>query len=128
MRYAGESDWTKVEQVAILAIANTQADEGSANYAAIYHAASFHQLLGFDLFRQSKASWPRMKSAIDDLLHYYPNSRKAKNWLAYYACRADDAATYRSAATNLGSDYVAEEWSSNYSVTKCRTKFFTPTR
>jgi len=53
--------------------------------------------LGFDLFKNSKASWSLMKLGFDQLMLRYPKSTWNLNVYAAFACRANDGATERRA-------------------------------
>jgi hypothetical protein len=96
-------------------------------YARVYwHLTSFEPQ-DFDLFHDSLASWPEMKTGFESLMRSYPKSRWNLNVFASFACRADDAATYGPLRTRIGKGVWFDAWPTNYSIEVCDAHLLTGT-
>ncbi len=63
-----------------------------------------------DLFSESLARWPRMKSGFDDIVARYPDDWNLNNY-AKFACIAHDKQTTRALLKRIGDNVVPEAWS-----------------
>jgi hypothetical protein len=88
-------------------------------YARVYWHLNGAEGLQFDLFQDSPATWPRMKSGFEGLMKRYPNSKWNLNAYAYFACLANDAATYGALRVKIGQDVIPDAWASNHSTEVC---------
>ena len=75
--------------------------------------------LNVDIFRDMRASWPRMKEGFESLLKDYPNSRWNKSNYASFACVAGDIRTYARLRADLGNKIYATAFPSNTSTDVC---------
>lgn len=118
----GKTEWSEVDSVVQLAVANTRAIEGMSNYAAIYQEVFSRQLLEFSPFDQSMASWPSMKRGYLDLIKRH-SSIQNRNAFAVYACRANDGKAFAIAMAQIGDELTTTAWPSNYSFNLCKSRF-----
>ena len=91
---------------------------GPQMYARLY--ASFASLEGddTDVFEEAYAKWPNMKQGLQDLIERHPRSESLRNSYAAFACRAEDAETYRIARAAIKS-VLASIWTEKFSVKNC---------
>jgi len=121
-KYGGKVDWEKVDKVVNQAVSVTADLDGGINYAIIYSRLDNLQKLEFDLFKDSLASWPRMKVAYEELINRYPSNENI-NEFATYACRASDKATYLNLRARMKDNVVPSKWPSNYSMDMCDHRY-----
>ncbi|MGZ5027189.1 MAG: DUF4034 domain-containing protein [Methylobacter sp.] len=90
-------DWRSINAFIKASAMKTKEHEGAALYTRLYMMASACGTCdqAFNLFRDTKVSWPEMKKGFDDLLNHYPNSLWNLNKYASFACQAGDKATFR---------------------------------
>lgn len=119
----GPANWKNVDGIVELAVANTTAISGTSNYAVIYVGITDRQLIGFEPFRDSLASWPKMRAGFEDHLKLNSTDVVFKNEFASYACRAEDKETFLKAWAQIGKDLIREAWHSNYSPDLCEKRF-----
>ncbi len=98
-----------IEQFALDAQRRTASREGQGMYARIYWSAAQGDFQG-DLFSESLARWPRMKSGFDDIVARYPDDWNLNNY-AKFACIAHDKQTTRALLKRIGDNVVPEAWS-----------------
>jgi hypothetical protein len=119
----GDAKWEKVREIVDLALSNTAPTDGKGAYAIIYVAIADASKTEFDLFRDSPATWPRMKESLEDLISRYPDDDKFKNQYASFACQAHDAEVFANAWYRLGDDFDPENWYPNYGPDLCKRRF-----
>jgi hypothetical protein len=109
------------EEVDKLARRTTTSPFGNDNslYTRIYWDLADQEGPEFDPFRDSHADWSLMKAGFDGLLKRYPKSKWNLNAYAYFACRANDGATYGQLRVRIGRDLIPSAWASNYSTDVC---------
>ena len=88
-------------------------------YARVYLHVTNDEPLEFELFRDSPATWPRMKAGFEGLMNRYPKSKWNLNVYASLACHANDALTYGVLRARIGQDVIQTAWASNYSTEVC---------
>ena len=93
--------------------------EGEALYTRIWLWVDMRNDTGFDLFRDTPASWPRMREGYRLLLERHPRSMFILNSFAAHACRAQDAETYKSLRDWLTRPYYLPAWPTNLSIEVC---------
>ena len=93
--------------------------DGDFLYAELYARLSTAEGPDFELFRDTKASWPRIKKGFDDWLRRYPRSHAHLNRYALLACRANDEQTFASLRARVGANVIQAEWPQNYSLEIC---------
>lgn len=94
-------------------------DADSQAYARLYWIYSGLEGDEVDIFTDSKIEWQRMEQGFQALLQRYPHSDYLLNGWAYLACRAHDAAAYRSVRLAVQAHYSASAWTEKYSLSKC---------
>lgn len=118
--------WEEIENLALWSVDQTKAEMGNSMYARIYWSVGqFTQVS--NVFKDTKASWPRMKSGFEDLMKRNPNSLWNLNAYARFACDAGDKATYLKLRPNLfvgnREKEMEEAWSKNSRHEVCDAKF-----
>jgi len=98
----------KIEAFARAAVNRTSKQEGRSMYARIYWYASQTQFQN-DLFTDSLAVWPRMRSGFDDVIARYPDAWNLNNF-AKFACLAKDKDKTRELLKRIGTDVVPQAW------------------
>jgi hypothetical protein len=88
-------------------------------YTRIYWDLTDQETLDFEPFRDSHADWSLMKTGFEGLMNRYPKSKWNLNAYAYFACRANDGATYGALRARIGKDVIPSAWASNYSTDVC---------
>jgi len=111
-------DVTTVETFANEAVTMTRRTDGTAMYARIYWYALQSQF-GNDIFRESRADWPKMRVAFEDMLRQYPDAWNT-NYYARFACLARDRDTAKQLFARIGASPVAEAWDPPELFTRCR--------
>lgn len=120
-------NWDELQRILDLALERTATADGTGMYFYAYLSVLQNQTVEFDVFRDSPATWPRMRKALEDLLARYPDAASTKNYYAAYACRAGDEKTFSSAWWKLGTDEDLEFWPTNYSPELCKSKYLKQT-
>jgi hypothetical protein len=121
--WSGEnSDWHKVDEVVNRAVTVTGDIDGGTNYARLYAQINDQQKVEFDLFQDSQASWPRMRSSFEELVKRYPSDDNL-NTFAVFACRAGDKTAYLGIRPRIQGHIVSGKWPSNYSIDLCDHRF-----
>jgi hypothetical protein len=88
-------------------------------YTRVYWLLSEGAGPEFEPFRDSRASWPLMKTGFEGLMKRYPNSFWNLNAYAAFACRANDGPTYAALRVKIGQEVIPDAWPSNYSTDVC---------
>jgi hypothetical protein len=118
----GKADWQKVDEVVGNAVALTSVTDGMSNYARLYKKINRRQRLEFDLFRDSHATWSKMRDSFDELIKRYPSPENV-NEFAAYACQAADKDTYLRLRAQMIDRILPNMWPGNYSPDMCDHKF-----
>lgn len=112
-----------IDQFAAQSVTKTQATHGTSMYARIYWYVDQEESLNFDLFKNSNATWPRLRKGFEDLIARTPQSHWNRNAFASFACRAGDRKTYTTLRSQIQDNVHQEAWQSNYSLDLCDHKF-----
>ena len=116
MAAPGTDEAARIEAFARGAAVDPEADD---KYARLYWHA-YQVVYGNDLFRRSRADWPRMRAGFAAIQKHYPDAWNA-NHFALFACLAGDQAAAKSAFENLdGSEPPLTIWQSRAVVNGCR--------
>jgi hypothetical protein len=107
-----------IEDFANRAVARTQAEEGMGMYARIYWFASQREF-DTDLFRSSKAMWPKMRAGFEDVISRYPDAWNLNHY-AKFACLAGDRATAGTLLARLPGEPIASAWEPASLLAECR--------
>ncbi|MFZ6758071.1 DUF4034 domain-containing protein [Undibacterium sp. Ji50W] len=118
----GLADWAKVEKVIETGVKNITNSDGAIIYATIYQYIASRQQFEFDIFRDSLASWPRIKQGYEHMLAKTPNA-KLLNEMAVYACRANDKDTFNDLWTKIQGKPEKTIWPANYTPDICTYRF-----
>ncbi|MFZ6767271.1 DUF4034 domain-containing protein [Undibacterium sp. Di26W] len=118
----GLADWAKVEKVIETGVKNVTNSDGAIIYATIYQYIASRQQFEFDIFRDSLASWPRIKQGYEHMLAKTPNA-KLLNEMAVYACRANDKDTFNDLWTKIQGKPEKTIWPANYTPDICTYRF-----
>ena len=101
------------------AVKQTQAKQGKIMYARLYWAYSGYESDEFSLFEETGADWRDMKDGFEQMMKATPDSLWNLNSFASFACRANDADTYRKLRKQMGDRVYGDAWPSNYTVEIC---------
>jgi hypothetical protein len=106
-----------VDRFVEAAVARTRATEGESFYAWIYLdiAPKVHG----DLFRETLATWPKMKKAFEDLVARHPDPYN-RNAFASVACLARDRETTARLLTLLGKAAELGRWFDGVTTESCQ--------
>ena len=105
-------------------VKRTRAEEGEALYARLYWAVSDGEQQPFNLFKDTRASWPRMKQGFEDMMKRYPDSMMNLNNYAAFACMAGDKKTYGVLRQRIGKEVRYDAWYANLTPEVCDHRFF----
>jgi hypothetical protein len=106
-----------VEAFAQDAVKRTRSEEGQGMYARIYWYASQTQF-DTDIFRDSFAAWPKMRSGFEDIIARYPDAWNLNNY-AKFACLAQDFSKTRELLKRTESTVVPEAWTPPFLREQC---------
>lgn len=115
--------WSTIDNFVDWSVKNTENTEGKALYARLYWSVAGSMLDGEQLFKTTKAQWPKMKAGFQDLMAKNPDSRWNLNNFAEFACEAGDSATYRALRKQIGKDILPNAWRRGYVMEVCDAKF-----
>ncbi|MCW5593967.1 MAG: hypothetical protein KIS74_17840 [Burkholderiales bacterium] len=104
-------------------VERTRESEGEAFYAWLY--VDVARKTDGDLFKVTRASWPRMKKGFEDMVARYPDAWN-RNLFATFACRARDKETTARLLTELGAAARLGQGSPGYTTESCRRFAFEP--
>lgn len=116
-------DWDRIESFALWSVKKTKKTMGETMYARLYWSVAGNDYQVNNVFKESKASWPKMKKGFDDLMKRFPESRRNLNAYARFACTADDRQTYLRLRKLIGNDITEDTWSSHRRPEVCDAKF-----
>lgn len=116
--------WDEIENLALWSAEQTKSEFGNAMYARVYWSVSGYTQVG-NIFKDTKASWVRMKNGFEDLMKRYPNSAWNLHAYARFACDAGDKSTYLKLRKQLSfsSREMEEAWPKNGGHEVCDAKF-----
>jgi hypothetical protein len=114
--------WDAVDTLVKWSVDNTRKIDGSSMYARLYWYASGDFPTG-RLFKETHASWPKMKQGFEDLMARHPKSKWNLNNFAKFACMANDQSTFLKLRNQMGKDVIDAAWPPNMSLDLCEAKF-----
>jgi hypothetical protein len=115
--------WKTVDNLVQWSVENTKEIDGNSMYARLYWSAAESLSEKEKLFKDTRASWSKMKRGFDDLMERNPKSKWNLNNFARFACMAGDKKTYVALRRKIGKDVIDEAWKGNTSLDLCETKF-----
>jgi Domain of Unknown Function with PDB structure (DUF3857) len=115
--------WETVDNLVKWSVDNTKEIDGNSMYARLYWSAAGGLPAGTSLFKDTRASWPKMKQGFEDLMARHPRSRWNLNNFAKFACMANDKSTFLALRSQIGKDVIDAAWPRNTSLDLCETKF-----
>lgn len=114
--------WRTVDNLVKWSVEHTKAVEGNSMYARLYWVASGGSP-DINLFKDTFASWPKMKQGFEDLMVRHPKSEWNLNNFAKFSCMAGDKQTFLALRAQIGKDVMDDAWPENTSLDLCETKF-----
>lgn len=108
------------------AVKKTQAKQGKVMYARLYWSYAGSQDEEFSLFADSGADWRDMREGFEQMMKATPDSLWNLNNFAVFACRANDADTYRRLRKQIGGRVYGDAWPSNYTMEICDERLAKP--
>ena len=115
--------WANVDSFVQWSVDNTEDVDGTTMYARLYW--SVYQGLGPDkkLFKDTHASWPKMKKGFEDMMARHPQSKWNLNNFAMFACMAGDKKTFRALRKQIGKDVAEDAWQGSETLDLCEAKY-----
>lgn len=114
----------EVDRFIAQAVERTSQKEGDAFYAWLYMDVSIK--LDGDLFKDTRATWPKMKKGFEDMVARYPDTWN-RNLFATFACRVRDKETTARLLTELGAEAKLGMYSPGVTTESCRRFALTTT-
>lgn len=115
--------WRTVDNMVKWSVEHTKATEGTSMYARLYWSALGNSDPEIKLFKDTFASWPKMKQGFEDLMARHPKSKWNLNNFAMFACMAGDKQTFLKLRTDIGHDVIEAAWPETTSLDLCEAKF-----
>jgi hypothetical protein len=115
--------WEAVDDLVSQSVKQTEASQGTAMYARLYWKAAENLTEGTKLFGGTRASWPKMKKGLEDLMQRHPASKWNLNNFAKFSCMAGDKKTFLALRKRIARDIVHSAWPQNLSLDLCERKF-----
>jgi len=113
----------EIDKMVNWSVQNTQEIDGKSMYARMYWALYPTLLKDVELFKDTRASWPKMKDGFEDLMTRHPRSKWNLNNFAKFACMANDKKTFLELRRKIGKDVIDAAWFGNTPIDLCETKF-----
>ncbi len=113
--------WRTVDNLVKWSVEHTKEAEGDSMYARIYWAAAGDPKV--NLFKDTFATWPRMRRGFEDLMARHPKSKWNLNNFAKFACMAGDRQSFLKLRAQIGKDVIDAAWPESASLDLCETKF-----
>ncbi|HRI76054.1 MAG TPA: DUF4034 domain-containing protein [Alphaproteobacteria bacterium] len=105
-------DKHQIEDFANEAVERSQQTDGMAMYARIYWGLSQTQYKA-KLFRETDASWPKMRQGFRDILKKYPDPRN-QNSFAFFSCAAKDKETLKELLDKIDTPLIYVWYTQDY--------------
>lgn len=114
--------WDAVDTLVKWSVDNTREIDGNSMYARLYWYISGDFPTG-RLFKETHATWPKLKQGFEDLMARHPRSKWNLNNFARFACMANDQSTFLKLRNQIGKDVIAAAWPPYISLDLCENKF-----
>jgi len=118
--------WKVMEEFANKSAANSADPMGEGMYAEIYWWVDRNMMPDESLFRDSKASWPKMKQGFKDLTARYQRSQWILVNFAAFACQAGDGEEFLRQRKKVADSRWNELLSPDHSLDACDRKYGFP--
>lgn len=116
-------DWKVLDGLVNSSVKAVGKEQGEELYVRLYWRIADDMGPGDELFRDTRASWPRMKRGFEHLMARYPKSVWNLNNFAHFACMAGDRKTYRKLRKSIGKHVMDDAWQAQPSLDLCQAKF-----
>lgn len=116
-------NWDIIDNMAAWSVQKTKSNMGETIYARLYWAAAGNGQKVNNVFKDTKATWPKMKRGFDDLIKQFPDSRRNLNAYARFACDADDRQTYNKLRKQIANAIFEDVWDAKRRHEVCDAKF-----
>lgn len=120
--YETSIKFTEIDAIVNRAVDNTENVDGTSAYAMLYSQISYLQPDTFNIFRDSHASWLKMKMSFKDLLARYQSALNM-NKFAAFSCIAYDREAFLTLKPQLNNRIILDAWPSNHSPELCEQRF-----
>lgn len=117
--------WEQVDKFVAWSVENTKDVDGTTMYARLYWVAYQSLRPEEKLFRDTRASWPKMKKGFEDMMARHPKSKWNLNNFAKFACVAGDKTTFSALRRQIGNDVMEEAWPGPETLDLCEAKYGT---
>jgi len=115
--------WEVVDDFIKRSVEYTKKTEGNSMYARLYWAVFSGSGHSANFYRETPASWPKMKKGFEDLMVRYPKSSWNLNNFAKFACLAKDKKTFLLLRRQIDDRIIQAAWPQNISVDVCDHRF-----
>lgn len=115
--------WETVDNLVKWSVDNTKEIDGNTMYARLYWVVSRNMPDGETLFKNTRASWPKMKVGFEDLMARHPKSNWNLNNFAKFACEAGDKKTFLALRRQIGKNVMGAAWQGSPNLDLCNEKF-----
>jgi hypothetical protein len=92
-------------------------------YARLYWSAFGDTRDYLTFFKETGASWKKMKKGFNDLMLRHPKSIWNLNNFAKFSCIANDSKTFLKLRRQMGKNVIQDAWPQNISLDFCDQKF-----
>lgn len=116
-------NWDTVDNMVAWSVQKTKNSMGETMYARLYWGAAGFTHKVNNVFKDTKATWPKMKRGFEDLIKRSPESRRNLNAYARFACDANDRQTYNKLRKRIGNDITEDVWNARRRHEVCDAKF-----
>lgn len=117
--------WEALDSFVKWSVENTKDIDGTSMYARLYWSAYQGLRSEEKLFKDTRATWPKMKKGFEDLMARHPKSKWNLNNFAKFACVAGDKKTFLSLRRKIGKDVINDAWPEGASLDLCEAKYGT---
>ena len=115
--------WATVDSFVQWSVDNTKDVDGNSLYARLYWSAYQGLRPEERLFKDTRASWPKMKKGFEDMMARHPQSKWNLNNFAMFACMAGDKKTFRALRKQIGKDVAEDAWQGSETLDLCEAKY-----
>jgi hypothetical protein len=115
--------WESAAKFVAEQVAQKGDEAGDILYARLFWYGDSWDGSSPDFFEKSRVEWPRMRRGFERLMEAYPNGARNHAAFASFACRANDAETYRRLRPNIDRGWFREVAPRGATVEACDARF-----
>lgn len=116
-------DWNTVDAMINWTTEHTKEYVGTGMYSLLYGYVISNSESPANVFKETRASWPKMKKGYEDRIKRYPKGYSIQNRFASIACLAGDFKTYAEVKRRIPKDKVTSiTWYRDAPMAACDVK------